>query len=136
MAWPIHGREFGTAQENHVRGQSAALVDPVPDLKWIHGIQTLCCSGIGDLATAGAGIPGSVKSEPGAGGHTYPVMRNSSENDGAGRGTIAIDDHHLARDSHALISLDVGSDAAAGVIYYPNRRAACCNSAKQGNCRE
>jgi hypothetical protein len=70
--------------------------DPVPDLKWIHGIQTLRCFAIGDLATVRARIPGGVKSEPGAGGHAYPVMRYSPESDGTGRGPITIDNHPLA----------------------------------------
>jgi hypothetical protein len=104
-----------------VRGQPSALVDPVPNLKWIRGIQALRRFGIGHPATVGADIPGGVESEPGAGGHAYPVTRNSPENDGASRGTITIDDHPLARGSHALISVDVGSDVAAGVIRYPNR---------------
>ncbi len=125
IAWPIHGRELATAQGNQVRGQPSALVDPVPDLKWIHGIQALRCFGIGYLATVTPGIIGGVKSEPGAGRHAYPVMRNRTENDGASRGTITVDDHPLARDSHTLISVDVGSDPAARVIHNPNRCIAC-----------
>src|SRR5258708_5462400 len=82
-AWPIHGRELVTAQENQVRGQPSALVDPVPDLKWIHGIQALRCFGIGYPATVRSGIPGGVKFEPGAGRHAYPVIRNRTENDSA-----------------------------------------------------
>ena len=56
MAWLIHGRELSTAQKNYVRGQSSALIDPVPDFNWIHGIKTLCCFGIGYFATVGAGV--------------------------------------------------------------------------------
>src|SRR6266849_5044843 len=107
-----------------IRCGSSALVDPVPDLKWIHGIQALRCFGIGHLATVRPGIIGGVKSEPGAGRHAYPVMRNRTENDGARRGTITVDDHPLARDSHTLIAVDVGSDPAARVIQNPNRRIA------------
>src|SRR5271156_2733875 len=118
-AWLIHGRELATPEENQVRGQPSALVDPVPDLKWILGIQALRCFRIGCLATVGPGIPGGVKSEPGAGRHAYPVIRNRTENDGASRGTITVDDHPLARDSHALISVDVGSAPAARIIHNP-----------------
>jgi hypothetical protein len=96
MARAIHAREFVAAQENHARCQPSALVDPAPELKWIHQIQRLRCLKIGYFAAAGVGIPGGMKSEPGTGGHAYPVMRNRAENDGAGRGTITIDDHSLA----------------------------------------
>src|ERR1700682_1666619 len=87
-----HARELAAAQENHVWGQPAALVDPVPDLKWIHQIQRLRCRGIGHSASSGTGIPGGMKSEPGPGGHAYPVMRNRTENDGAGRYARTVDD--------------------------------------------
>jgi len=88
------------------------------------------------LATARLGMPGGVKSEPAAGRHAYPVMRNHTENDGASRGTITVDDRPLARHSRALISVDVGSDPAARVIHNPNRRIACSNSCEQGSRRE
>jgi len=96
ITWAVHGRQFATAQKNHVWRQSSALVDPAPNLRWIHGIQSLRCFGIGYFTTVGTGIPGGVKSEPGAGGHAYLVMSNRTENDGAGRGAITIDDNHLA----------------------------------------
>jgi hypothetical protein len=83
-------------------GQSSALVDPASDLKWIHQIQRLRCSGIGYLRDVGTAIPCGVKSELGARGHAYLVMRNLTENDGAGRGTITVDDHHRTRAAHAL----------------------------------
>jgi hypothetical protein len=136
MAWLIHGRELSTAQKHYVRGQSSALVDPVPDFNWIHGIKTLCCFGIGFFATVGAGVPGGVESKPGTGGHAYPIMRHRPENDGTSRGTITIDDHHLARATHAFISFDVGSDPAARVLSDPNRRDASSNSRDQEIRRE
>src|ERR1700722_9124423 len=119
MAWAIHSRELSPAQKNDVRGQPSALVDPVPDFCWIHRIKALCCFRIGFFATVGAGVPGGVESKPGTGGHAYPIMRHRPENDGTSRGTIAIDDHHLARAPHAFISFDVGSDPAARVLYDP-----------------
>src|SRR5260370_33003827 len=122
IAWPIHGRELATAQENQVRGQPSALVDPVPDLKWIHGIQALRCFGIGYLATVRPGIIGGVKSEPGAGRHAYPVMRNRTENDGPRRCTITVTDHHLARESPTLISVDVGCAPSASVSHHTHSR--------------
>src|SRR5712671_1894782 len=136
MTWAIHGRQLAPAQKNYVWRQPSALVDPAPDFKWIHGIQSLRCFGIGYFTTVGTGIPGSVKSEPGAGSHAYLVMSNRTENDGAGRGTITIDDHHLARAMHPLVSIDVGSDPAARVRHNPNRRVACSNSREQNSRRE
>src|ERR1700721_1195021 len=65
----------------------------------------------------------------------YLVMRNRSENDGAGRGTKTVDDHHLARATYALIFIDVCSDPAARVLHNPNRRVACSNSREQGSRR-
>jgi hypothetical protein len=63
-------------------------------------------------------------------------MRKRAKNDGAGQGTITIDDHHLARTPHALIFLDVGSDPAATVLHNPNRRVARSDSREQENRRE
>src|SRR5260370_16855779 len=73
IAWPIHGRELATAQGNQVRGQPSALVDPVRDLKWIHGIQALRCFGIGYLATVRPGIIGALKPEPAPDPHASPI---------------------------------------------------------------
>src|SRR5258707_15843423 len=100
IAWPIHGRELATAQGNQVRGQPSTLVDPVPALKWIHGIQALRCFGIGYLATVRPGFISVVKSEPGAGRHAYPVMRNRTENDRASRCTLTVHDHPSPRLAH------------------------------------
>src|ERR1700730_7325637 len=136
IARAIHSRELASAQENHVWRQPSALVDPAPDLKWIHGTQRLRCFGIGYSATVGTGIPGGVKSEPGAGGHTDLVMGNRTENDGAGRGTKAVDDHHFARAAHALIFIDVGLDPAAAVFHNPNHRIACFNPREQESRRQ
>src|SRR5450631_3423641 len=136
IAWAIHSRELATAQENHVWRQPSALVDPAPDLKWIHGIQRLRCFGIGYLAAFGTGIPSGVKSELGAGGHADPVMSNRTENDGAGRGTKTVDDHHLARAAYALIFFDVGVDSAAAVFHNPNHRLTCSNPCEQESRRQ
>jgi hypothetical protein len=136
IAWAIHGREFAAAQEDHVWGQPSVLVDPAAHLERIYGIQRLCCLGIGYFATVGAGIPGSVKSEHGAGGHAYFVMRYCAENDGAGRGTKPVDDYHLARVAYIPISIDVGFNPAATILLNPNLRVAYSNSSEQENGRE
>ena len=104
------------AQVDHVRGQPAALVDPAPHLEWIHRIQCLRCLRIGYFAPSGIGIPGCMESEPGTGGHAYPVVRNRTENDGAGRNTGAVDNHPLARTAHALIFAVKGFDPTALVL--------------------
>src|SRR5229473_1347684 len=127
IAWAKHARELAATQENHACGQPSALIDPAADFEWIHRIQRLRRLGIGYLAPSGIGIPGGMKSEPGTGGHAYPVMRNRTENDGAGRNTRTVDDYPLTRAAHALIFTDIGFDPAAGVLRNSNRRAACSN---------
>jgi hypothetical protein len=117
-------------------GQPSALVDPTPDLEWIHQIQRLRCSGIGYLPAVGTAIPCGVKSELSARGHAYLVMRNRTENDGPGRGTITVDDQHCARAAHALILIDIGFDPAARVLRNPNRRVTCSNPREQNNRRD
>src|SRR5258708_15143257 len=125
VAWAKNASELAAAKVNHARGQPATLVNPAPDLEWIHRIQCLRCLEVGYFATSGIGIPGCMESEPSTGSHAYPVMRNRTENDGAGRNTRTVDNHPLARTAHALIFAAIDFDPATASLRNPNLPFPC-----------
>ena len=128
--------QLPAAQEDHARGQPAALRDPAPDLRRIHRIQHLRGFGIGHRAAVGAEIPGGVKAEIGVRGHANLVVGNGAENDGAGRSTETVDDHRFAGGAQALIFVDIGADPAAAVVRDPNHGMACPDARDQQDRRE
>ena len=93
----VHRLQHLAAQEDHVRRQPAARSDPAPHPHRIHRIQHHGCFAISDGATVGAEIPSGVEAERRARRHTDFVVRDRTEDDGAGRSTETINDHGFAR---------------------------------------
>ena len=119
-----------------MRGQPATGGDPAPHRRGIHRVQHLGRFGIGNGAAIGAEIPRRVESEHGMRGNANLVVRDRAEDDGAGRGAQAVDDHGFAGGAQALISVDVGADPAAAVIRDPNHRMTCPHARQQQQRRE
>ena len=93
-------------------------------------------SGLVIGAAVGAEIPRRVEPESGVRGHADLVMGHRAENDGAGGGAQAVDDHGLARAAQVLIFVDIGADPAATILTDTNHRMARANSCQQENRRE
>ena len=92
----VHRMQHLAAQKDHVRRQPAARSDPAPHPHRIHRIQHHGCFAISDSATVGAEIPSGVEAKRRARGHADFVVRDGTEDDGAGRGTETVNDHGFA----------------------------------------
>ena len=61
----IHRLQLSTSQKEHAWAQTAAISDPMPDLRWVHRIKHPGCSRVRNSASPSSEIPSSVESEVG-----------------------------------------------------------------------
>ena len=136
IASPVHRLQCLAAQEDHVGRQAPAFGDPVLHRHRIHRVQLLSCFAIGDRATLGAEVIRGVEAERRARGHADIVVRDRTQDDGAGRETETIYHHGFAGSAQAHKFVEVGSDAAAAITRDTNARMARSQVRQQETRRE
>ena len=92
----IHRLQLLASQKDHAWTQTAAISDPVPDLRWVHRIEHPGCPRIGNGTSVGSEIPRCVEGEASVSSYTDSLVRDRAEDNCAGRGAKAVNDYCLA----------------------------------------
>jgi len=96
VAGAVHSLQLPASQKDHAWSQTALTGDPVPDLRWVHGIKRPGCFRVRTGTSVGSQIPRCVKTEVGVWSYADFVARDRGEDNCTGRGAKAIDDYCLA----------------------------------------
>src|SRR6478752_2030182 len=59
----IHRLQLPASQKDHAWTQTAAISNPMPDPRWVHGIKQPGCSRVRNSPSPSSEIPSCVKSE-------------------------------------------------------------------------
>jgi len=110
--------------------------DPVPDLRWVHGIKHPGCFRVRTGTSVGSQIPRCVKTEVSVWSATDFVARDRGEDSCTGRGVKAIDDYCLARDSQLFVAIYITADLSAVITINPDFRMARARTRQRERCRE
>ena len=105
--------------------------DPASHRRRIHHVQHPGRRRIGHQPTVSSHIPRGMKGQRGMRGHTDAIGGDGAEDDGAGRGAKAINDHHFSGRTQMLIFVKIGSDAATAVTRDPDHGIAWLHSRNQ-----
>ena len=91
MTGAIHRLQLPASQKEHAWTQTAAIRDPMPDLRWVHRIKHPGCSRVRNSTSPSTEIPSRVESEVGIRGYADFIVRNRAEDNCTSRGAKAID---------------------------------------------
>jgi PPP family 3-phenylpropionic acid transporter len=118
-----HGREFLSAQHDHVRRETAAAIDPfahVLRIDVVHGARRL--AGL-DFGAGAIRAPCGVKSEHGLWRDADLVARQDPDRERAGRVARAVDDDLFAADARLQEPRRIGDEEAAAIAGDAHGRA-------------
>ncbi len=73
----IHRLQLPASQKHHAWTQTAAISDPMPDLRWVHRIKHPGCFRVRNGTSAGSEIPSCVESEVGIRSYADFIVRKS-----------------------------------------------------------
>ena len=132
----IHRLQLPASQKDHSRTQTAAISDPLPDLRWVHRIKHPGCSWVGNGLSVGSEIPGGMEGEAGVSSYTDLFVRDRAEDNCAGRSAKTIYHYCLACGSQLSVAVYVTADLSAPIISNSNYRMTCTRTRQQEHCRE
>jgi len=92
----IHRFQLSASQKDRAWTQTAAISDPMPDLRWVHRIKHPGCSRVRNGTSPSSEIPSRVESEIGILSYADFIVGNRAQDNCAGRGAKAIDHYCLA----------------------------------------
>ena len=72
----IHRLQLPASQKDHAWTQTAAISDPMPDLRWVHRIKHPGCSRVRNGSSVGSEIPRCVESEVSVSSYTDFFVRD------------------------------------------------------------